>query len=158
MRELGGIPPILESTKLDDQNPFAREWGVWAVRNLCEGNMENQREIEGLKPQALANETPQELEDKGIEIELDKATGKVRVKRDAQAGAGMSIEPIEEEGPEQAPRTCAHGGPEVADENERMAEALRNMGLEANVDKDTGLMDILAKGAERPKFSYPFHP
>jgi len=32
------------------------------------------------------------------------------------------------------------------------------MGLEANVDKDTGLMDILAKGAERPKFSYPFHP
>jgi hypothetical protein len=32
------------------------------------------------------------------------------------------------------------------------------MGLDANIDKDTGLMDIAHKGADAPKFSYPDHP
>ena len=36
VRELGGLPAVLQRCHLDDHNPNIKEWGVLAVRNLCD--------------------------------------------------------------------------------------------------------------------------
>jgi ataxin-10 len=38
--------------QLDDNSPLAREWGLWAVRNLCDGSMTAQHRIRQLEPVA----------------------------------------------------------------------------------------------------------
>ena len=35
---------------LDDNNPYGREWGVLALRNLTEGNQKNQDYIKEMNP------------------------------------------------------------------------------------------------------------
>jgi len=40
--ELGGVELVLAQCQLDRESPLAREWGLWAVRNLCEGNPQAQ--------------------------------------------------------------------------------------------------------------------
>lgn len=42
MGRLGGVELVLAQCQLDRQSPLAREWALWAVRNLCEGNPEAQ--------------------------------------------------------------------------------------------------------------------
>jgi ataxin-10 len=39
---LGGVELVLAQCQLDRQSPLAREWALWAVRNLCEGNEQAQ--------------------------------------------------------------------------------------------------------------------
>lgn len=51
MREVEGLGVLLSHCNVDSSNPFLREWALLAVRNVCEGNEENQRSIEALKPQ-----------------------------------------------------------------------------------------------------------
>eukprot|EP00960_Hanusia_phi_P005968 172455-Hanusia_phi.AAC.3 len=144
VRELGGIPLILEGTNIDDNNPFSREWSVLAVRNLCEGNEQNQRIIAGIQPQQVAS-VPQELRDRGINVTLDNSTGKVKVVRDD----------AEREVVEPPPRPHAE---DEEDAPRAMVEELKDMGLRANVsslscdlrpidapcqlDEDTGLVEI----------------
>lgn len=36
----GGLELVLAQTNLDDRSPLAREWALWGVRNMCEGNEE----------------------------------------------------------------------------------------------------------------------
>lgn len=38
VESLGGVELILSQCQLDEHSPLAREWGLWAVRNLCEGS------------------------------------------------------------------------------------------------------------------------
>lgn len=35
---LGGVELVLAQCQLDRDSPLAREWALWGVRNLCEGN------------------------------------------------------------------------------------------------------------------------
>ncbi|XP_078468454.1 ataxin-10 isoform X1 [Lampetra fluviatilis] len=54
VRDLEGIPLILESTNIDDNNPFIAQWAVLAVRNLTQGNVENQEAIRRLERRGAA--------------------------------------------------------------------------------------------------------
>lgn len=76
LRISGALPLILNGCRSDDNNPLVREWAVFAVRNICEDNDENQRYIAELKPQGVA-ENP-DLEQMGLRAEMDPATGKLR--------------------------------------------------------------------------------
>ena len=80
VRTLGALPSVLSCCQPDDHNPFIREWAVLAIRNLTEGCTENQAEIAKLEtsPRGVAN--PELLADAGIELDVDRASGKVRMK------------------------------------------------------------------------------
>ncbi|KAN0034372.1 hypothetical protein ACTFIV_000878 [Dictyostelium citrinum] len=66
IRELGGIEIILNHCRFDVNNPYIKEWSVFAIRNLCEDNIENQNLIESLKIKGVASND--ELKDLGIEV------------------------------------------------------------------------------------------
>ncbi|EKX54895.1 hypothetical protein GUITHDRAFT_149898 [Guillardia theta CCMP2712] len=142
VRELGGIPLILQASNMDENNPFSREWSILAVRNLCEGNEANQEIIAGIKPKEVAS-IPQELKDKGMQVELDKSTGKVKLVRDGAGPTGTGgATPSRLQDTDNSTRT--------------MVEELKNMGLRANMDEDTGLVDISHPDA-KPSTSV-YHP
>ncbi|CAO3659450.1 unnamed protein product [Rhizopus microsporus] len=77
-REIGTIPLILNQFKIDDSNPYLREYATLAIRNIMKDNIENQKMIEQLEPQQV--EQTDELAQMGITPELLK-DGKVRIKR-----------------------------------------------------------------------------
>ncbi|KAN0043443.1 hypothetical protein ACTA71_011102 [Dictyostelium dimigraforme] len=66
IRELGGIEIILNHCRFDVNNPYIKEWSVFAIRNLCEDNLDNQNLIESLKIKGVASND--ELKDLGIEV------------------------------------------------------------------------------------------
>ncbi|KAK5576124.1 hypothetical protein RB653_007265 [Dictyostelium firmibasis] len=66
IRELGGIEIILNHCRFDVNNPYIKEWSVFAIRNLCDDNLENQHLIENLKIKGVASNN--ELKDLGIEV------------------------------------------------------------------------------------------
>ena len=78
VRDLNGIPAVLSSFNVDESSPFVRQWAVFALRNLCEDNLENQGVVAGIQ---LRGVTDREgvLEEMGLEIELDG--GKPRLRR-----------------------------------------------------------------------------
>jgi hypothetical protein len=107
--------------------------------------------IAELQPQGMAP-LPEELRQQGLAAELDEH-GRVRVRRTAAAGvaggdsmartAGLRAGGVE--------RVVEEGGGGVAD----MVEELRGMGLRAEVDPDTGLVDIAHPDAPPSRFAYP---
>ena len=89
VRELGGLITVLQRCQLDDRNPMIREWAVLAIRNLTEDCAENQEFIASIEqqPQGVAN--PDLLDDAGLEVAIDRGTGKVKLKRtDEQPARG----------------------------------------------------------------------
>lgn len=81
VRELDGLPLLLERFTFDDRNPYIREWAIVAVRNLCEGNAGNQALLAAIEQQPSGVVRAAELEEMGLEVELDPATGRLRAKR-----------------------------------------------------------------------------
>lgn len=75
VREGGGLLLILQQCVVEDANPYLREWGLFAVRNLCEGNERTQAEIAGLEVRGGAN--TEETEKMGFRVEVD--AGKPRL-------------------------------------------------------------------------------
>ncbi|KAL0079756.1 spinocerebellar ataxia type 10 protein domain-containing protein [Phycomyces blakesleeanus] len=75
IRHIGGIPLILSQCRIDDNNPYIREYAVLAIRHILENNPENQRLIEEMKPIAAA-QTP-ELDEMGLKATL--VDGKVKL-------------------------------------------------------------------------------
>ncbi len=61
----------------DDENPLVREYGLWAVRNLCEGNDAIQESISSLRAHSTVDSP--ELQQIGMKIELDGKTGKPKM-------------------------------------------------------------------------------
>ncbi len=61
----------------DDENPLVREYGLWAVRNLCEGNDAIQDSISSLRAHSTVDSP--ELQQIGMKIELDGKTGKPKM-------------------------------------------------------------------------------
>ncbi|EGG15188.1 ataxin-10 [Cavenderia fasciculata] len=56
IRELGGIQLILNNCRIDPNNPYIKEWGVFAIRNIMENNEKNQQLVQDLKMQGVANQ------------------------------------------------------------------------------------------------------
>jgi hypothetical protein len=77
IRNLGGLPLILQQCVVDEDNPFLREWGFWAIRNLLEDNIENAKEISEM--QLKGSVTPIELEQRGYKVEMDQAAGRPKL-------------------------------------------------------------------------------
>lgn len=73
VRQLNGIMLLLQQCVIDEENPYLREWGLLAVKNLLEGNVENQKEVSELQMQEPVI-TP-EIADIGLRVEIDKETG-----------------------------------------------------------------------------------
>ncbi|KAI8379932.1 spinocerebellar ataxia type 10 protein domain-containing protein [Choanephora cucurbitarum] len=78
IRELGGIPLILCQLKIDDSNPYIREYATLTLRNVLENNPENQLIIQELEAQEVVQTG--ELDQMGIRPELTE-DGKVRIKK-----------------------------------------------------------------------------
>lgn len=55
VRLKGGIPLILESCKIDDDNPLIQQWAIFALRNLCQNNLENQAEVAKFEKVGIAD-------------------------------------------------------------------------------------------------------
>ncbi|XP_039114107.1 ataxin-10-like isoform X2 [Dioscorea cayenensis subsp. rotundata] len=70
IRRKNGIPLLLQQCVVDEDNPFLREWGLMAIRNLLEGNTENQREVAQLELQGTVNTT--EIAELGLRVEVDE--------------------------------------------------------------------------------------
>ncbi|XP_049817060.1 ataxin-10 isoform X2 [Aethina tumida] len=68
-REAEIIPVILECCNIDARNPFIMQWSIFAIRNICENNVENQKIIGGLsKIGTVSNDV---LKKSGITLHAD---------------------------------------------------------------------------------------
>lgn len=77
IREKNGLLLMLQQCVTDEWNPFLREWVIWSVKNLLEGNMENQRQVAELEIQG-AVDVP-ELARVCLRVEVDQGTCRVRL-------------------------------------------------------------------------------
>lgn len=77
VRERSGIFLLMQQCVVDDGNPFLREWGLLAIRNLLEGNAENQREVSELQLQGPVD-TP-EITGLGLKVEVDEKSGRAKL-------------------------------------------------------------------------------
>ncbi|KAG2331053.1 hypothetical protein Bca52824_002233 [Brassica carinata] len=80
IRERDGLFVMLQQCVTDDENPFLREWGLWCVRNLLEGNEENQKVVAELEMQGSVD-VPQ-LREIGLRVEIDSATSRPKLVND----------------------------------------------------------------------------
>ncbi|KAF6165140.1 hypothetical protein GIB67_000724 [Kingdonia uniflora] len=81
IRKKNGIILLLQQCVVDEDNPFLREWGLWSVRNLLEGNEENQQEVTELRLQGSVN-VP-ELSRLGLRVEVDQRTQRPKLVNDS---------------------------------------------------------------------------
>ena len=79
MQSCGGVELVLAQCQVDDKSPLAREWALWAVRNLCEGSEAARNAITELK--AVAALDSEELQKAGVKVTLDEVSGKLKVER-----------------------------------------------------------------------------
>lgn len=77
IRDKNGILLLLQQCVIDEGNPFLREWGIWSVRNLLEGNAENQAAIADLELQETLD-VP-ELVRLGLRVEVDPVTRRTKL-------------------------------------------------------------------------------
>uniref|UniRef100_A0A1J3HNF3 Ataxin-10 n=1 Tax=Noccaea caerulescens TaxID=107243 RepID=A0A1J3HNF3_NOCCA len=80
IRERDGLFLMLQQCVTDDENPFLREWGLWCVRNLLEGNQENQKAVAELEMQGSVD-VPQ-LREIGLRVEIDPETARPKLVND----------------------------------------------------------------------------
>ncbi|XP_040885606.1 ataxin-10 [Toxotes jaculatrix] len=55
VRELEGIPLILDNCNIDSNNPFISQWAIFAIRNLLEHNKQNQQLVADLERRGPAD-------------------------------------------------------------------------------------------------------
>ncbi|XP_072529250.1 ataxin-10 isoform X2 [Salminus brasiliensis] len=67
VRELDGIALILDNCSIDSNNPFISQWAVFAIRNILEHNLENQKLVQGLRRQGVADDSM--LREMGFRVE-----------------------------------------------------------------------------------------
>ncbi|XP_034019717.1 ataxin-10 [Thalassophryne amazonica] len=67
VRELDGIPLILDNCNIDSNNPFISQWAIFAIRNLLEHNKQNQELVGSLERSGTVDYSA--LRDLGFEIE-----------------------------------------------------------------------------------------
>jgi hypothetical protein len=73
----GGVELLLNNCNLDDTAPMAREWALWAVRNMCQDNEAVQAYVS--KFQAVAPVQTPELDRMGMELQLDGLSHRLKL-------------------------------------------------------------------------------
>merc|ERR1712039_388259 len=53
VRDMDGIPLLLDCSPIDANNPMVTQWVIFAMRNLCENNEENQAVIASIDKKGL---------------------------------------------------------------------------------------------------------
>ncbi|KAF3903194.1 Ataxin-10 [Dactylellina cionopaga] len=76
IRRVGGVLAILACFGVDEENPYIQQHATLCVKNLMEGNMENQKILRELEAREVIN--GEALEAAGLEAYVDKQ-GKVKV-------------------------------------------------------------------------------
>jgi hypothetical protein len=76
--QCGGLIACMNHTRIDENNPYIREWAVFGIKNLTEGHMDNQRIVHEVRVPNEVVPAP-ELDKMGVQAKLDKDTGKVRI-------------------------------------------------------------------------------
>ena len=77
VQKLGGVPVILACTRGEDGDEYLREYALWAVRNVCAGSRRGAKGNRALQPRAAAD--AHELAAAGLNVSVDKETGRVKV-------------------------------------------------------------------------------
>lgn len=77
VRELDGIPLLLDCCSIDARNPLMIQWVVLAIRNLCENNKENQAVIADMNREGTIDSRM--LHELGLTIHADDKSNKIRV-------------------------------------------------------------------------------
>ncbi|KAK6920211.1 Ataxin-10 domain [Dillenia turbinata] len=77
IRQRNGIFLLLQQCVTDEENPFLREWGIWSIRNLLEGNEDNQKVVADLELQGSVD-VP-ELAGLGLRVEVDQKTRRAKL-------------------------------------------------------------------------------
>lgn len=72
-----GLELVLAQSHFSVTEPVAREWALWAVRNLCEGNAESQERVRNLKVKTIVQD--EVLEMRSQQVEIDQLTGKLKL-------------------------------------------------------------------------------
>ncbi|KAM6986681.1 ataxin-10 isoform 2-T2 [Aplochiton taeniatus] len=67
VRQLEGIPLILDNCNIDSNNPFISQWAIFAIRNLLEHNPQNQEQVAALERRGTADYSA--LKDLGFQVE-----------------------------------------------------------------------------------------
>lgn len=85
LRESAAMSSLLSSCRADDANPQLREWALFAIRNACDDCAENQEVIAKMEstPRKVVN--AEELEAAGMEVDIDRHTGRVSVRPPTRA-------------------------------------------------------------------------
>jgi hypothetical protein len=76
-KDLGAVEYVLSNCVFNPSCPGVREWALWAVRNLCEGNSSVQERIRSLRPSKELQDDA--LRAAGQRMELDQQTGQFRL-------------------------------------------------------------------------------
>ncbi|XP_070709798.1 ataxin-10 [Pempheris klunzingeri] len=66
VRELEGIPLILDNCSIDSNNPFISQWAIFAIRNLLEHNTQNQELVAALERRGTADYSA--LKELGLQV------------------------------------------------------------------------------------------
>ncbi|KAI4375726.1 hypothetical protein MLD38_013558 [Melastoma candidum] len=80
VRQKNGLLLMLQQCVSDESNPFLREWGIWAMKNLLEGNEENENAVRDLEFQGSA--TSPQIASLGLKVEVDPKSGKAKLVND----------------------------------------------------------------------------
>lgn len=83
--DLGGLELLLAATQFDPDAAIVREWALWAVKGLCDGNARVQARIAELKLDGVV--VDEAMARSGVRVELDKATGKLTMKSGDASGS-----------------------------------------------------------------------
>ncbi|XP_059904809.1 ataxin-10 isoform X2 [Gadus macrocephalus] len=67
VRELDGIPLILDNCSIDSNNPFISQWAIFAIRNILEQNQENQALVAAMDRRGNADYSA--LSELGLDVE-----------------------------------------------------------------------------------------
>ncbi|XP_058737284.1 uncharacterized protein LOC131609575 [Vicia villosa] len=77
LRNKNGVLLLLQQCVTDEDNPFLREWGIWSIRNMLEGNEENQKVVSELQLQGSADMP--EISALGLRVEVDQNTRRAKL-------------------------------------------------------------------------------
>ncbi|KAJ8411171.1 hypothetical protein AAFF_G00171770 [Aldrovandia affinis] len=67
VREMDGLPLILDNCSIDSNNPFISQWAIFAIRILLEHNQENQEVVRALERRGVAEDSA--LREMGFQLE-----------------------------------------------------------------------------------------
>ncbi|XP_012530887.1 ataxin-10 [Monomorium pharaonis] len=76
-REIDGIPLLLDCCNIDARNPLILQWTILALRNLCEGNPENQEIIRNCEKTGVPDNPA--LQEMGLTLHEDADGKSIRI-------------------------------------------------------------------------------